>query len=244
MTECSGVIDIDGVDTKTIGLHDLRRKISIIPQEPILFSGSIRRNLDPFKECTDEKLWNALEAVQLKSVISGLKAGLDSDVTESGGNFSVGQRQLICLARAILRENKILVLDEATANVDPKTDALIQTTIRKVFADCTILTIAHRLNTVMDSDRILVMDAGRIVEYDEPVELMKNKDGYFYFMAESTGKDMLQTLTKLAQSASNKRHQIRPKFTVVASVTEDVVVDLQDSTASNSIEPKFQTTKF
>lgn len=121
-------------------------------------------------------------------------------MSEGGSNFSVGQRQLICLARAIIRNNKILILDEATANIDPQTDALIQQTIRKKFANCTVLTIAHRLNTVMDSDKILVMDAGKMVEFDHPYALLQNKQGYFYSMLQQTGKNMIDSLTKIAEN--------------------------------------------
>lgn len=175
MTEPEGAILIDGVDIRHIGLHDLRKKISIIPQDPVLFTGPIRRNLDPFSEHGDEELWKALEEVRLKSAVEELPGGLGAEVSEGGSNFSVGQRQLICLARAVLRQNKILVMDEATANVDPRTDSLIQTTIRENFKDCTVLTIAHRLHTIMDSDRVIVLDAGRILEFDEPYLLMKNE---------------------------------------------------------------------
>lgn len=164
----SGVITIDGVNILQLGLADLRKRLGIIPQTPVLFSGTIRFNLDPFNEHNDADLWESLERAHLKDAIRRNSQGLDAEVAEGGENFSVGQRQLLSLARALLRRSKILVLDEATAAVDVGTDALIQKTIREEFKACTMLIIAHRINTIIDSDRILVMDAGRLVEIDTP----------------------------------------------------------------------------
>ncbi|XP_046622405.1 ATP-binding cassette sub-family C member 4-like isoform X3 [Neodiprion virginianus] len=209
-----GEIFLDGISTKTIGLNDLRSRISIIPQEPILFSASLRYNLDPFEQYSDAELWNSIREVELGSVISSL----DFSVAGGGANFSVGQRQLICLARAILRNNRLLVLDEATANVDPNTDALIQRTIRRRFVDCTVLTVAHRLNTIMDSDRVLVMDGGRIVEFDHPHLLLKNRDGYFSQMVQQTGKTMAEELAKISESAFPATSEI------ASDVTNDVAL--------------------
>ncbi|XP_063913516.1 probable multidrug resistance-associated protein lethal(2)03659 [Zophobas morio] len=201
LADVEGAIVIDGIDTKTISLQSLRSKISIIPQEPVLFSGTLRKNLDPFDEYSDETLWDALEEVELKSAISDLPLGLQNNVSEGGSNFSVGQRQLLCLARAIVRSNQILILDEATANVDPQTDELIQTTIRRKFKDCTVLTIAHRLHTVMDSDKILVMDAGQAAEFDHPHLLLQDTTGIFYGLVKQTGKGMAENLVKIAEDA-------------------------------------------
>ncbi|XP_045489358.1 probable multidrug resistance-associated protein lethal(2)03659 isoform X1 [Pieris rapae] len=201
-----GEIIIDGRETASLGLHELRSQISIIPQEPVLFSGTMRHNLDPFDEYPDQVLWRALEEVELKEAVMELPAGLSSRMSEGGGNFSVGQRQLVCLARAIVRRNRLLVLDEATANVDPQTDALIQTTIRNKFADCTVLTIAHRLHTVMDSDKVLVMDAGQMVEFDHPHMLLQKPSGFLRAMVDQTGRSMAEILAKVALQAYNKKY--------------------------------------
>jgi len=164
-------IIIGGYNTKEIGLHKLRNNISFIPQSPFLMSSTIRANLDPFEKYTDEEVWEVLEEVQLKGYIESLKDGIKTEVIDQN-IFSVGQKQLICLARAILRKNKILVLDEATANVDIETDSLIQKSIREKFKDCTVLTIAHRLATIRDSDTILVMDDGRLKKHGSPDEIL------------------------------------------------------------------------
>ncbi|XP_049854965.1 ATP-binding cassette sub-family C member 4-like [Schistocerca gregaria] len=202
LANLEGAIYIDNIHTQDIGLHDLRKRISIIPQEPVLFSASIRYNLDPFQEFPDHQIWNALEEVELKPVVDGL----DMKINEGGSNFSVGQRQLICLARAILRNNKILVLDEATANVDPQTDALIQIKIREKFSNCTVLTIAHRLHTIMDSDKVLVMDSGTMVEFAHPHELLQDSEGYFTKMVQKTGAAMAAQLTEVAESSYRRRN--------------------------------------
>uniref|UniRef100_A0AAQ4P7R6 Multidrug resistance-associated protein 1 n=1 Tax=Gasterosteus aculeatus aculeatus TaxID=481459 RepID=A0AAQ4P7R6_GASAC len=181
-----GHIFIDGVDIALLGLHELRSRITIIPQDPVLFSGSLRMNLDPFDCYSDEEVWRALELSHLQSFVSGLPNKLSHECSEGGENLSVGQRQLLCLARALLRKTKILVLDEATAAVDMETDNLIQSTIRSQFEDCTVLTIAHRLNTVMDYTRILVLDKGEMAEFDAPHNLLAQR-GAFYKMAKDAG---------------------------------------------------------
>ncbi|XP_065361003.1 probable multidrug resistance-associated protein lethal(2)03659 [Calliphora vicina] len=202
-----GVIRIDDIDIETIGLYDLRSKISIIPQDPVLFSGTLRYNLDPLQEYNDEKMWQALEDVELKEHVTKNLIGLDCAMSDGGSNFSVGQRQLVCLARAILRQNKVLILDEATANVDPITDALIQNTIRSKFADCTVLTIAHRLHTVMDSDRVLVMDAGQAVEFDHPYLLLKQTKGFLRRLVDDSSSDAAAALFQTAQESYRSKVQ-------------------------------------
>jgi ABC-type multidrug transport system fused ATPase/permease subunit len=176
----SGKIFIDGVDISAVGLDAIRSGISIIPQDPVLFSGTIRANLDPFSKLSDTDLWSALKKANLHQTISGLPGGLLYQVSEGGENFSAGQRQLLCMARALLRRCKILLLDEATSSVDYETDALIQKTIKQEFKSCTILTVAHRMSNVLDSDKIIVMDGGRIVEYDTPRNQLQNPSSVLF----------------------------------------------------------------
>ncbi|XP_052813608.1 multidrug resistance-associated protein 1-like isoform X2 [Mya arenaria] len=183
----SGKIIIDGRDVSRLGLADLRSRLTILPQEPVLFSGSLRMNLDPMDEQSDSDVWDSLEHAHLKTFVEELPTRLEYEVGEGGQNLSVGQRQLVCLARSLLRRGKILVLDEATAAVDLETDALIQDTIRQEFKDCTVLTIAHRLNTVIDYDRILVLSEGEVKEFDNPQNLLQDTRSIFYSMAKDAG---------------------------------------------------------
>lgn len=207
MAEMVGNITIDGVDTRTIGLCELRKRISIIPQVPFLFNSTVRNNLDPFHEFDDIKIWNTLEKVQLRSVVEHMQGGLEGQIAEGGSNFSVGQRQLMCLARALLRENKILILDEATANIDFKTDSIVQKVIRDYCTECTVLVIAHHLRTVMDSDRILVLNRGRVREFGEPYALLQNSNSLLQRIIRQTGSDASKTLTKMAFEHHNYKHQ-------------------------------------
>ncbi|XP_052429631.1 ATP-binding cassette sub-family C member 5-like [Carassius gibelio] len=177
-----GSIIIDGVDIAHIGLEDLRSKLSVIPQEPVLFIGSVRSNLDPWDQYTDAQIWEALEKTHIKDMVSQLPNSLHSEVTDNGENFSVGERQLLCVARALLRHSKILLLDEATAAIDTETDRLIQDTIRTSFRGCTSLVIAHRLNTVLNCDRIMVLDQGQIWEFDTPSNLLADENSRFRAM--------------------------------------------------------------
>lgn len=175
----SGKIIIDGVDISKIGLHDLRSRLGIIPQDPTLFNGTVRYNLDPLSEHTDSEIWEVLRKCQLQESVQEKGEGLDSLVADDGSNWSMGQRQLFCLGRALLRRSRILVLDEATASIDNTTDAILQKTIRVEFADCTVITVAHRIPTVMDCTMVLALSDGKLMEYDEPMKLMEREGSLF-----------------------------------------------------------------
>ncbi|XP_071714451.1 putative ABC transporter C family member 15, partial [Rutidosis leptorrhynchoides] len=174
-----GQILIDGLDISRIGLHDLRSKLGIIPQDPTLFQGTIRTNLDPLEQHSDHEIWEVLNKCRLAGIVGQDKRLLDTPVAEDGENWSVGQRQLVCLARALLQKRKILVLDEATASIDTETDNIMQKTIREETSRCTVITIAHRIPTIVDSDLVLVLDQGRVAEYDSPARLQQDSSSAF-----------------------------------------------------------------
>ncbi|XP_048543326.1 ABC transporter C family member 10-like [Triticum urartu] len=179
-----GKVIIDSVDITMIGLHDLRSRLGIIPQDPTLFQGTIRYNLDPLGQFLDEQIWEVLDKCQLLEAVREKEHGLDSHVVQDGSNWSMGQRQLFCLGRALLRRCRILVLDEATASIDNATDAILQKTIRTEFKYSTVITVAHRIPTVMDCDMVLAMSDGKAVEYDKPTKLMETEGSLFCKLVE------------------------------------------------------------
>jgi ABC-type multidrug transport system fused ATPase/permease subunit len=172
----SGSIEIDGIDLSTLALSELRGALSVVPQEPILFSGQLRESLDPFKNCSDQEIWHTLERVGLKEIVKSLPNKLNADVREGGANFSAGQRQLISLARALLRKSKVIILDEATASIDSESDYQIQNVLRNELRGATVLIVAHRLPTVMDADLILGLKNGRLIDFGSPSKLLSDKD--------------------------------------------------------------------
>ena len=206
-------IKIDDVDIGEIGLKLLRSRLSIIPQVPVVFTGTIKRNLDPFLQLSDYELWKVLEDVGLKQHVASLEHKLETDMTVSSSVFSTGQKQLMCLARAILSKSKVIILDEATANVDVETDNFIQKTIMEKFKDCTVLTVAHRLVTIANYDRAVVIDNGSVVEYDSPYALLverigdkqiTRKQGLFAEMVRSTGSSMAKKIFDMTREQYEK----------------------------------------
>jgi len=204
-----GRILVDGLDIAQMGLTDLRTKLTIIPQDPTILSGTLRSTLDVFDEYQDAEIFEALRRVHLitsdntpeeafDTINTNVFQNLDSPVSEGGENFSTGEKQLLCMARAILKRSKVLVMDEATASVDYATDELISQTIRHEFAQSTILTIAHRLRTVIDYDRVMLLDQGRIVEFDRPATLIADTSSSFYALCKATGRNEFSTLKKMA----------------------------------------------
>lgn len=206
----SGPITWDGMDTTRVPVKVLRRRIGIIPQTPTLFSGTIRSNLDPFSDHRDSALWSALERCELRHAVEAMEGGLDAKVAEYGENMSQGQRQLLCLGRALLKDCRLLLLDEATSSIDRETDALVQKTISNSFQGCTILTIAHRVETVIENDKILVLDAGKVVEFDTPFALLKphgdnRSQSAFAKIVMETGEAQYANLLQMAKAAQDQR---------------------------------------
>ena len=209
-------IKVDHTDTQPLGLHLLRGNISIIPQSPFIFTGTVRQNVDPMKEFTDEQIWDALEQVRLKQHVSRLVNKLDTNMSNVSAVFSVGQKQLVCLARALLKPRKILVLDEATANMDTETDTFIQDKIMEKFSDSTVFTIAHRLATIAHYDKVLVLDKGRKMEFDAPYKLLvqnegddslTNPTGHFGSMVMNTGPKTAQRIVNISKKAFDKKQR-------------------------------------
>ncbi|KAJ8684219.1 hypothetical protein QAD02_020011 [Eretmocerus hayati] len=228
LAPAEGKLLIDDLDTASVGLRELRNRISIIPQEPVLFSATLRDNLDPSHEFEDERLWAALEDVQLNKTFAPLELPIEC----GGKNLSGGQRQLLCLARAIVKRSRVLVLDEATANLDPTTEALIRETIDTKFAECTVLHVAHRLESVIGSDRVLVVDEGRIAEFDRPQALLQRQDSALTKLANSTGEETLQQLRKLAATAADGSAGMTKKS------VETELKDEEEATTPAADEPK------
>ena len=204
---CGGHIAIDGVNISDIGLTTLRQSLAIIPQDAVLFSGTIRTNLDPFAAHSDAELWQVLESSRLKAAVSKLEMKLEAPVNEGGENFSQGERCQLAMARAMLKGAKVLVMDEATASIDLDTDAQIQGSLRESF-HCTILTIAHRLITIADYDKVLVLDQGRVVEFDSPANLLRKESGAFKALVDETGETNAALLHQMAEDAEKGTHRV------------------------------------
>ena len=213
-----GHIELDGKSINDVGLRTLRQSLAIIPQDAVLFTGTVRSNLDPFDDHTDEQLWAALEKSHLKAAVARLELKLEAPVNEGGENFSQGERCQLCLSRAALKKTKVLVMDEATASIDLETDALIQASLRQQFPGTTILTIAHRLATVADYDRILVLGGGKVLEFDTPAALLRKEGGAFRSLALETGETNFELLMSLATQAESHGR---------ADISKDVLAQAQ-----------------
>ena len=203
----AGGVDIDGMDISQVGLARLRSSLSIIPQDAVLFSGTVRYNVDPFREHEDAAIWQALERVGLATSVRAMPGGIDAAVAEGGDNFSHGQKQLVCIARALLRRTRILILDEATASIDPASDRALQDTLATSFAHCTVLTIAHRLQTIVDYNRVMVLNQGRIAEFDKPSTLLRQRSSMFYAMVSEGGPGLVEQMLRIADRADEAREK-------------------------------------
>ena len=214
----TGFISIDNIRIDQIPLTVLRSRLSIIPQDPVLFTGTIRSNLDPFKQYTDKELWNILDATELTTIVKSLNNGLDAVIAEGGENFSLGQRQLLCLGRAALKKAKIVVMDEATASLDFHTDILMKKFVATQFKNSTVLTIAHRLNTILHADRIMVFEGGKLVEFASPAVLLNDSKGF---------------LSKLVRDTNSATNHIREEGNIIIQSESSRKTPAKD--ADNSI---------
>lgn len=220
-----GSIAIDGVDIKTLHLRELRSRIAILPQEPCLFKGTLRSNLDPFNRYSDEELMAVAQKCYLDPLLRSSGEGLATPIASNGSNISLGTAQLVCLARALLNRSRVLVLDEATAALDLETDAAVQRVIRREFADRTIITIAHRLDTIIDSDRILVMNAGVVAEFDSPSRLLGDPGSIFSQLCKQAGPHQYEALRQSAL-----QHQ-RAMTALAAEVREEMAAEAAEAEA-------------
>ncbi|CAI0437449.1 unnamed protein product [Linum tenue] len=250
----AGRITIDGVNISSIALHDLRSRLSIIPQDPTMFEGTVRRNLDPLEEYRDEQIWEALDKCHLGDEVRKKEKKLDSAVTENGENWSMGQRQLVCLGRVLLKKSKVLVLDEATSSVDTATDNLIQQTLRQHFFDCTVITIAHRITSVLDSNMVLLLSHGLIEEYDTPARLLENKSSSFAQLVAEYSESQLHAPSQILHLVSDAVSVLAGLFLCSAEFWRHRIShndsDIDDSTLleepfldhdESSLEPKKST---
>lgn len=222
LAKTSGKMILDGVDMTKLSLEATRKHFSVIPQEPVIFGTTLRKNLDPFNMYNDTEIWLALERTQLSSKFSKDTENLDLEITESGANLSYGEKQLVCLARALLKRSKILVLDEATANVDEQTDEIIQKVLREAFRECTVITIAHRLNTIMNCNRVLVIGDCKIMEDGDPLNLLKI-NSEFRRLAEYTGSSNVDKLIKMGEELRDDNGPELLKDSICNSQNTEVV---------------------
>ncbi|KAA0720963.1 ATP-binding cassette sub-family C member 9 [Triplophysa tibetana] len=229
-----GKIVIDGIDICKLPLQTLRSRMSIILQDPMLFSGSIRLNLDPERTCTDDRLWEALEIAQLKNMVKALPGGLDAVVTEGGENFSVGQRQLFCLARAFVRKSSILIMDEATASIDMATENILQKVVMTAFADRTVVTIAHLVSSILEAEQVLVFSSGNLVECDSAANLLKQEDSVFRLLVQT---HKLNSDTRLAH-AHLPDCPCFPQHRVHTILTADLVIVMKRGSIMENGRPE------
>ncbi|XP_013385464.1 multidrug resistance-associated protein 4 [Lingula anatina] len=237
----SGTIRIDGINIHEIPLPKLRESIAVIPENPVLFYGTVRDNIDPHGDFTDEHIWKMLDEVHLKEKVLMLPENLYTETcADNPCGFSTSQLQLVCVARAALKQKKILVLEEAVTNTDWRGSALIQQTIKTLFKHCTVVTLAHRLRTIIDYDRVMVLETGRINEFDTPYELLQNQNGAFYKMSLESGEDF-KTLLQIAQHKFENKPYRSPSLETILSTEVNMNFSSAPVRSPNNFLPAFQT---